>query len=106
MDTLILSFVWAVWTGRLQDSGVLYHVRVVTAELICRIFTQTTTMAHTNPADDEELDDDPGAYVIGFGKHAGERLDSIPTHYRLWATGTECQHFRWVRTQCGRYDCH
>ncbi|KAG1788836.1 uncharacterized protein HD556DRAFT_1447488 [Suillus plorans] len=50
-------------------------------------------MAHTNPADDEELNNDPGAYVIGFGKHAGKRLDSIPTHYRLWATGAECQHF-------------
>ncbi|KAG2111242.1 uncharacterized protein F5147DRAFT_686882 [Suillus discolor] len=52
-------------------------------------------MAHTNPTNDEELDDDPGAYVLGFGKHAGERLDSIPAHYRLWATGAECQHFRW-----------
>ncbi|KAG1900642.1 uncharacterized protein F5891DRAFT_302267 [Suillus fuscotomentosus] len=52
-------------------------------------------MVHTNPVDDEELDNDPGAYVLGFGKHAGERLDSIPTHYRLWATGAECQHFHW-----------
>ncbi|KAG1766982.1 hypothetical protein EDD22DRAFT_1008937 [Suillus occidentalis] len=56
-------------------------------------------MAHTvnvNPADDEELDDDPGAYIIKFGKvYIGERLDSIPTSYRLWATGADCQHFRW-----------
>lgn len=62
------------------------------------IFPQTTTMAHTvnvNPADDEELDDDPGAYIIQFGEHIGERLDSIPTGYRLWATGADCQHFRW-----------
>lgn len=68
------------------------------AKLICRIFTQTTTMAHMvnpNPADDEELDNDPGAYIVGFGKHAGKQLDSIPTDYRLWATGAECQHFHW-----------
>jgi hypothetical protein len=73
-----------------------------------RIFPQTTTMAHwvnVNPTD-EELDEDPGAYIIKFGKHVGERLDSIPTGYRLWATGAECQRFHWVRTQSSKYDCH
>ncbi|KAG1870156.1 hypothetical protein DFJ58DRAFT_723053 [Suillus subalutaceus] len=55
-------------------------------------------MAHTvnaNPADDEELDNDPGAYIVGFGEHAGKRLDDIPADYRLWATGAGCQRFRW-----------
>ncbi|KAG1890261.1 hypothetical protein F4604DRAFT_1914808 [Suillus subluteus] len=55
-------------------------------------------MAHTvnaNPADDEELDNDPGAYIVGFGEHVGKRLDSIPTGLRLWATGAGCQHSHW-----------
>ncbi|KAG1816082.1 uncharacterized protein BJ212DRAFT_1299916 [Suillus subaureus] len=55
-------------------------------------------MAHivnANPADDDELDNDPGAYIVRFGKHAGKQLDSIPTDYRLWATAAECQHFHW-----------
>ncbi|KAG2129819.1 uncharacterized protein EDB93DRAFT_1181547 [Suillus bovinus] len=55
-------------------------------------------MAHRFNAgseDDEERDDDPGAYVIRLGVHAGKRLDSIPTDYRLWATGADCQRFHW-----------
>jgi len=119
MDVLlVLNFVriferFGLVEPRLQNSGVrlLYHVLVVVwiAELICLRSSLTITMAHmvnTNPPDEEELNNDSGAYIVKFGKHAGERLDSIPTDYRLWATGAECQHFRWVRTHYSRYVCH
>lgn len=52
-------------------------------------------MFNANPAGDEELDNDPGAHIIRFGRHRGERLDSVPTDYRLWATGAERQGYHW-----------
>ncbi|KAG2362297.1 hypothetical protein BDR07DRAFT_1460974 [Suillus spraguei] len=52
-------------------------------------------MFNANPADGEELDNDPGAYIIFFGKHSGKRLDSVPNDYRLWATGAERRGFPW-----------
>ncbi|KAG1777709.1 hypothetical protein EV702DRAFT_1196920 [Suillus placidus] len=52
-------------------------------------------MDNANPTDDEELDNHPGAFIIRFGKYAGKQLDSIPTGYRLWATGAECQRLHW-----------
>lgn len=34
--------------------------------------------------EDVEVGDDPGATEMWFGKHMGERFDSLPEGYRRW----------------------
>ncbi|KAH7920960.1 hypothetical protein BV22DRAFT_1039202 [Leucogyrophana mollusca] len=54
-------------------------------------------------------EDDPGAYVLQFGIHAGRPLRNVPDRYRYWATKPENRKYSWHPQFCvanGGYEIH